>query len=261
MKIGSDEWTNKRLYIRWQAVRRDDEYRAFCDKYNQYFDTNEMFDTWLLPTEEVYEAVEEIQSKYELDILYHYKVDHDIDYFIDNCVFKNPFAIDFLLKDKDSEDFNPFWDKKHIVLDVNLDESIPEAQLIDEFREYIQAARESVGIKVIRSAPNEVDFQVYDLLQSKKSRKEIIKEVWPAEYKIEFGKDEPCNEYEQGKLYKKLSEEYQKKGIRDWDGRAYAEAYTRDACEAEHGSGRGRLYTKVSDAVERVEKYIKRIKI
>lgn len=263
MKIGNIEWTNKRLWIRWQAVRCDDEYRTFCDKFSQYFNTDGMLEIWRLPTDEAEREVEKVQGRYGLDYIYHYKIDHDIDYFIDDNVFENPFAIDFLLKDEKSDDLDPFWDNNHIVLKVNVDGSIPEAQLKDEFLDYVKAARESIGIKQVRSIPDKVDFQVYNLcFQSDKSRKEIIKEVWPDEYKIEFGKDKPGDEYEQDKLYKKLSIEYQKQGIRGWDDRAYAEAYPKDTCEADHTgkSGRIRLYVKVRDAIKRVKKYINQIK-
>lgn len=275
MKIGSIEWTNERLYIRWQAIRLDDEYRAFCDKYSQYFNTDGMLEIWRLPAgerlptgeDEVEREIKEVQGRWGLDTdtIYHYNVDHDIDYFIDDNVFENPFAIDFLLKDEKSEDLDPFWGKNHIVLKVNVDGSIPDAQLKDEFLEYIQAARESIGIKQVRSTPDEVDLQVYKLFKDGWASREIIKEVWPDEYKIEFGKDEPGDEYEQGKLYKKLSKEYQKQGLRDWDVRAFAEAYPKDACEADHTdkskSGRIRLYVRVRDAIKRVEKYMERIKI
>lgn len=260
MKIGSIEWTNERLWKHWQAVRNVDEYKAFCDKYSQYFNSDGMLEAWRLPTEEAEREVEEFQGRYGLDIIYHYKIDHDIDYFIDDCVFENPFAIDFLLKNEESEDFNPFWDNNNIVLKVNLDGRIPDAQLMDEFLELIQAARKSIGIKPVRAKPpDKVDFQVYDLSQRNKSPKEIISEVWPDEYKTEF---EGMAEHERDELYEKLSLECQEQGLRDWNARVFAEAYPEDACKADYTSksGRIRLYVRVSDTIKKVEKYINRIK-
>ena len=61
------EQTNYNLYIRWQAVRRDPEYRAFCDKYNQYFDDDGVMRWELLPTEDAEKEADHIKETYGLD--------------------------------------------------------------------------------------------------------------------------------------------------------------------------------------------------
>ena len=260
MKIGSIEWTNERLWKRWQAVRRDDKYyMPFCDKYSQYFNSDGMLEAWRLPNDDEAEReVKEIQDKYGLDIIYHYKVDHDIDDFHYDNVFENPFAIDFLLKNEESDNLDPLWDNNHIVLKVNIDGSIPEAQLTDELLEHVKEARKSVDIKAVGSAPKKIDYRVYDLLKLKKKPREIIKEVWPDEYKIEFGEDEVVDDLEQNELIKKLVKEYQKQGLQ-W-GDAYDKAYKKytkgRAVGKKNIGGRGRLYSKVTDANNRVKNYI-----
>ena len=156
------EQTNYNLYIRWQAVRRDPEYRAFCDQYKQYFDDDGVMRWELLPTEDAENEADHIKETYGLDFTYHYNTDLDLDYFIDRYVFKRPFAVDYIFKEKLDfktipetvvDIFDPFWEPNFIHLRVNVSEGITEAQLKEEFLEKVKEARELAGITRIRSIP------------------------------------------------------------------------------------------------------------
>jgi hypothetical protein len=272
--------TNYNLFIRWQALRRDPEYRAFCDQYGQYFDDNGMMRWELLPTEDAEKEADHIKEIYGLDYIYHFNTDLELDGFIDSCVFIEPFAVNYLFKEKNLdykaipeiivEIFDPFWEPNFIHLRVNVGEGITEAQLKEEFLEKIKESRELAGIRRKQSIPSETDFRVYDLLTyEEKTRKEIMKEIWPEDFEKAFSGP---SEVDRDKLYKELTEKYRDQGIEDWDEKAWEEAYEgespidqgiedSDPATDKTAASPKKLYDRLADGIKRVKQYMKRIKL
>lgn len=282
------EQTNYNLYIRWQAVRRDPKYRAFCDQYKQYFDDNGVMRRELLPTEDAEKEADHFKETYGLDFTYHYNIELDLDYFIDSCVFKEPFVVNYILKDKKLDfktlpetidnmskyssrlTIDPFWEPNYIHLWVNVGEGITEAQLKEEFLEKVREARDYAGIKRIQSIPSEKDFKIYDLLTyEKKGFKEIFEEVWPEDFEKAFS---GLSDTEIDRLYKKLIEEYRNQEIKNWAEKAWVEAYgggnyqnqgleDLDAATGKKSVSPKQLYDRVAKGIKRVDQHIKRVKL
>jgi len=272
--------TNYNLFIRWQALRRDSEYRDFCDKYKQFFDDDHILRWELLLTEDAEKEADQIKETYGLDYIYHHNTDLDLGRFIDSCVFLAPFAVNYLLKEKKLEYktipdeiddmFDPFWESNYIHLRVNVGEGITEAQLKEEFLEKVKEARELAGIKRRKSMPNELDFKVYDLsTYEEKGFKEIFKEVWPEDFEKAFA---GLTNADRDRLYKRLQKKYRNKGIENWHEKAWKNAYGGDSHQNQRvedldaTSGNNcvspkQLYDRVAKSIKRVEQHIKQTKL
>jgi guanyl-specific ribonuclease Sa len=244
-KTGTYEWINQHLYDRWQVLRRHKAYRAFCDKYKAAFNKEGLLDKISIVDEEEFNNLRE---KYDLDAIYHYETELDRDNFIDWCVFEHPFATRILFREEKPDLLTPLWDDRHIRLEVDISGTITDAQLVDEFLERVNEARELTGIK--KKKPERItkeDLRICDLAREGKSIVQIIKRVWPEEYNKEWA----TSGAEEDKKYAELQKHYRNQGYNDWDERAYREAYGTDE-RGTSASGRIRLYMRVRDKLKRI---------
>lgn len=266
LKTGSLEWTEDRLFKRWELVRRHNDYRDFCDRNKDAFDKDGMFDesTSKLYEDSFREEVGKIRKRFGLNLLYYCKTKLRPGEIVDRCVFKEPFAVTILFNNppvgekpvfidgaKVRSQSDILWDGKKIQLEVNIRKDITDGQLKDEFMEYVNEGRIAAGItKTTERPPGDKMFKIYDWHGAGFSVKEIIKKAWPAEYKKEFEREDSDDD-----LYEKLVQKYKKQGTSDWDEKAYDEAYGNSGIDGP-ASGKIRLYMRVRDNIKRMKELI-----
>jgi hypothetical protein len=88
-------------------------------------------------------------------------------------------------------------------------------------------------------------FKVWDLHIQRKSPAYIIKEIWPEKWGI--------TDFKAEEKYYKLITKYQKSGFKDYEERAFQEAYTNKDEHMNPGSCRINLFTKIYDYRKRMK--------
>jgi hypothetical protein len=258
VNTGDYDWTNKHLYYRWQILKRRKDYKAFCDKYSSAFNKEGLLEPFGYDDKNKTEIFvdekefEKIREKYGLDAIYHYETALERDDFIDYCVFEKPFATKVWSPDEKDDVLNAVWDERHIHIEVDIGGNITDGQLKDELLERVSVARADAGIQ--ETSPEEIsdeDLLVYDLHEEGKSHVEIIKEVWPEEYRKEWA----TSGAEEDKKYSELQRHYRNQGYEDWDTKAHDAVY--ETKEKKKRSGRIYLFMRVKDKVEKMRKLLK----
>jgi hypothetical protein len=125
------------------------------------------------------------------------------------------------------------WEGRYLTLTVDV--TLPWDETKKMVKEYIRLQRAMAEVKLIRTRFEEAKeaFQVYDLRVAGITDTEIVKKLWPAEFKAATVNDEAARQ----KKYVVKSREYKAAGVKDYDDRAFKEAFR----------GAGFLYQRVAD--------------
>lgn len=247
------------MYLKREVICRDEEFIKFCDSHPDYFNEEGLLDSLEgIHGPETYR----IKGLFGLDMIYHYRTKIPANEIIDSNFFKNEVAVDY---DEWTEEktvgktvyWTPIWDKHYIKLKVNILGNIPKAQLQNEFWNRVEDAREEMGIKAQKeNLSDEEIFKVWELNQQGKSKTEIIKRLWPKEYKEATAEQGSAKD----KLYeKRIQELLREKGeIPDEENnKIHREIYG----ENSNGSNEKiKLYQRVNDKLETMEKWFQRVR-
>ncbi len=96
-------------------------------------------------------------------------------------------------------------------------------------------------------------FKIWDLYVEGNTAKEILKMIWPEEYKKEWGKTVETDD-KKDMLYDKLAKKYRDQGhIKNWDERAFLEAYGNRNENMNSEGNRINLFMKIIHRRKRME--------
>jgi hypothetical protein len=261
-------------WIQWQVVRRHSDYKYFCN--------NQSFDKTGRLVEDAVEGGKEIKKRFYLREIVDYRKELSEDECRFVCAERDVIPI---WPHRDS--FSTAELPGHglfIYYGINVDPQVSWKDIAAKIKNHIRLCRATnkywlevigrefsreeeskenreFGVEMMEKAeswgkdpkriPNrkflEEVFRIWDLHEEGKSRREIITMVWPEEFKRETSEADADREAR----YKKLSNEYEYRGIEDWDERAWTEVYVLDGIRP--ASGIGRLYVRVNDKLKRMK--------
>jgi hypothetical protein len=172
-------WLEEKLWGRWEVIRRHKPYRNLCDRNSHAFDGVGVFDS--LDSSSL-EATNGIMERYGLTAIVHYREDIP-------PPFRTTLSMGYIYSEIQHTDgvteLYPVWDGHHIRLKIDIGADIPFTQLMDEFTEAVEQAREIAGIKKKSGKVVTVDqdtLKVWDLHIAKMSPKQIAEALWPEDY-------------------------------------------------------------------------------
>lgn len=257
-KSGDAEWLKDKLWQRWEIIRRHPDYRDFCDRYSTSFDKDGFF------VSDFGEEEGLILNQFRLTLIPHYERDLSGNLLLDGGIVVEPTAVEYIWKTVEVDpghrhkmedgttvttESTAIWDEQFIKLKIDLSDNRAKAQILDEVWEHIEEARRIAKITGKKGKAATIkcdDLKIWDLAKEGKSPGEIAKLLWPEEYDASKKNDDVSSD----RRYKELTQMYKKQGIKDYDDRAYVEAYGQ---ERKSGSF---LHQRVLDAINRVSKLL-----
>lgn len=251
-KTGTHEWLKEYSYHRWEIIRRHPKYRAFCKKCSFAFDSNDprMLDPMNLKEISLRREADSIKECFSLEGIYHPSVSFEKDRILVYGIFTKERSVEHESREVEPGLESPIWDEHYMKLRIDITKT--DAQIKEEAFELINWGRDIIGAKAMKFPFKNLKqvYKVWDLRE--KSPTEIIKELWPKEYEIKCSEDI----YQQDKKYRELRASYKKQGYKDFEDRAYYEAY-----HDEDFSGCIKLYMRVRDYLKRMESLFQKVKI
>jgi hypothetical protein len=257
-KTGDPEWLKEYFHFEWQTIRRHPGYVKFCEEYQEAFDDG-LFDPLKVDSEirlKVAAEAEMLKQRFGLSVIRHHTVDISEENILKWDVFENELAVYHEAREKNPFDYDPPWDKRFIKLTIDVTKT--KKQIRKDVWWEVEWARRHLGITGTKFKPNYDMFKVWDLYKQGKTRTDIIRGVWPDEYKQECGDDSSKTEEERDRLFSDLQQKYNKQGVKDWEEKAYQEAYgerDEDMRPVEGSeSGKIRFFMRVRDSLRRMER-------
>jgi hypothetical protein len=248
-------------WTQWQIIRRHPSYINFCD--TRIFDN----DKKLLTAAESFLECLTIKKRFGLKEIYHYSIDFSEKECFDNFeIFSNRETVVRIWPEADNDTKGPqsfiFQELPNygnfIFLGINIDENVKLKDIITEVHRTITAARAVRGIrpfsrKGVSSRPiNPQIFKVWDLHKEGKNPIEIIKEVWPDEFKKEHRSSDVYKKEEFNRRVKELKSQ----GNKDPFEKVRQEIYGDDEWNGSTASGMIKLFMRVRDMLKRMEELI-----
>jgi len=258
LKTGSTKWLKETLNERWQVIRRDPEYVKFCNEYASAFDENGIMKLW----EGLEPRPEEIKKLFGLETICHPSLDLSREELLDYPVFNKPLAVSYEWTEEQPGHYSPIVDDHFIRLRIDIGGDKKTGQILSEVQEFIEEARSIAEIKpnTSRLRPDEEIFKVWDLKETGKSSKEIIKQLWPEKYDQECKEGSSAKwEADKQKKYQELAGKYRNQGVNEWDEKAFNEVYNSDSSNLD-SSGCIKLYMRVKDKLEKMRKLQRRVR-
>lgn len=247
----NEEKLAEQWYLWWQLVRRHPRYVEFCSKHIEHFTHGEygMLDPIHLGDEgrKEYKAILE---QFRLDSIIHPSAEIPRDEILQIPLFDFDSAVDPLTNKKKSapDKYTPVFDGHFVHLKIDIRSFRTKNEILDGTWSCIEWARRIADIrKSLKRLPKEKQWKIWDLYQSGLRPREIIDVMWPEVA------NNPSLE-ERDRHFKALQDAYIKKGILDWEERAWNEAY-----EGESSSGIIKYFDRVKKARDRVEEAFKLI--
>lgn len=140
-KTGSLEWLQAYLYDRWQIIRRDPEYEAFCE--GQHFDENGTLTLF----EDMEPEAEEIRDKFRLETIFDPSKDIPKELVLEWPIFKKPLAVSYVWREEKPGVFSAIWEDHFIKLKIDVSGNRRKSQILSEVWEFVESARESASIE------------------------------------------------------------------------------------------------------------------
>lgn len=246
-----DDFIEQVNILQWEYLRRNEEFKKICT--NIQFGKHGTVDLkWLQQNRSAYsEKVERMREYFRTDQIFDpsksYK-ELQPDMISTFGVFP-PIVKALVPKEKESkkneENIKRFIsDERYITIQVDITKD--DSTINQLIFSYIGHYRKILGIKSkIESERTHLnkrheDLTVFDMIESGLSPTEVIKKLWPEEYKSNDLSDSD-NKYEE------LSQKYRNEGLSDWDTRAHNEAYEKDTQKGQ------KAYTRVFDIYQRTK--------
>lgn len=250
----TEEEVTKRHCILWEIIRRHPDYVEFCMKHKHYFDMDKIsfLDEMKLTSDEKIEC-QKIKKRFGLEHIVDPNSSIPEQTMKAFRFFRDEHSVDPELMERQDGTRTPVWEDRFVRLWIDIRAFRTKKEIQEEVWNTIEWARRARGINpAIRRPPSEESLEVWDMKIKGLSHKDIIQQVWPDEYNREFGS---LSDSQRDKLYEELINKYRKEGIKNYDERAWAEAYSSESGESE--SGKARLYMRVGDKVKRMVEIFK----
>ena len=236
---------------------------AFDKEYPQMLDTSSLREV------SSRQEAESIKKQFGLEVIYHPSVDIPKERILDGWpAFEKKNAVEIEIKELGPKSFTPIWDNHHIRLKIDISKT--NTQIKREVFGYVDWGRKIREIEDTRFHFKNLDqvYRVWDLHIKGKPPIEIIKELWPEEYKRKCLENSISGEaresreasaalYEKDMKFRKLREEYEKQGLLNYEMKAFTDIY---GDEDEPSSGCIKLYVRVKDSLNRMEVLFQRMR-
>jgi hypothetical protein len=248
----------QRYCILWEIIRRHSGYKDFCLKYRDYFDRDRIsfLDETRLSSIERLEC-ERIKDRFRLKHIVCPKSSIPEKTMKAFPFFRDEHSVDPEIMEREDGSRTPIWEDRFVRLRIDIRGFRTDKEIKKEFWDCIKWARGINKIeRAIQRLPDEETLMVWDLKKKGWKDKEIIRKVWPQEYKKEFGS---LTDFQRDELFKELDKKYYKEEFKNAPERASERAYNEAYGESGSGkkSGRIRLFMRVVDKVNRLEEVFK----